>query len=140
MEASGIRGIPSENIILSSEFKKEKSDGSLFSLIAELKAGHKVLHIGDNEKSDIENATARGFDTFYVMNPYKMIVSSSIGMLPSYAKTAIDNIKLGLILARNFSDPFALGSTKGKVPIRRPEDFGFSVFGGGAYKVCGMAL
>lgn len=130
MQLAGLDDVTDEQVFLSSELKKSKADGALFR---ELKGRHpkaRILHIGDNQKSDIEQARKNGIDAFHIMRPAEMLEASSIGDLVAEAQTLDDQVILGLLAARLFSDPFSLHATKGKVLFHRAEDFGYAVFGG----------
>jgi HAD superfamily hydrolase (TIGR01549 family) len=56
-----------DRLLVSSEIKKSKYDGTLYDEILKLekvRAGQ-VLHIGDNEQSDIQMASGKGFETYH---------------------------------------------------------------------------
>lgn len=57
-----------DNIFVSSEYKKSKKHGDIYETIKEKYPNKKIIHIGDNYKSDIENAKTTGIDTYYYKN------------------------------------------------------------------------
>lgn len=57
-----------DKIYVSSELKKSKKKGDIYKLIIDDYKDKKIIHIGDNYTSDIENAERYGLDTFYYKN------------------------------------------------------------------------
>ncbi len=57
-----------ERVFVSSEFGVTKAEGSLFPLVLDQLGleGHRILHIGDNRRSDIVNAGKFGLNTAHV--------------------------------------------------------------------------
>lgn len=130
LECCGVVDFPQSNIILSSEEKKYKRDGSLWKIFSELHENRKKLHIGDNEISDIQMAKTYGIDTFYVMSGKQMLESSYLSKLLSKQKRLSDFVHLGLVISRIFNDPFALSKAHGKLSIESAKTFGYVLFGG----------
>jgi predicted HAD superfamily hydrolase len=60
-------GYDSQNLYVGSEYRKTKYKGSLFDLVLEKEEidPKKMLHIGDNPHSDINQAKSRGINAFY---------------------------------------------------------------------------
>lgn len=56
------------DIFVSSELHKSKKKGDMFILLKEKYHGKKIIHIGDNEVSDIQNARLAGIDAYYYKN------------------------------------------------------------------------
>ena len=125
-----ITGISDKNIWLSGVKNKTKASGSLWQEFQVAINGKSVLHIGDNQKSDVEIPKKYGINTYYIMSAKDMMQFSSISNFLSRAINFSDSLHLGLLSSRLFSDPFALHSTKGKVHFKKAEDFGYVVFGG----------
>ena len=57
-----------DDIFVSSEEKKSKKTGDIYGVLKERYANQKIIHVGDNLISDIENANAAGLDTYYYKN------------------------------------------------------------------------
>lgn len=57
-----------DNIFVSSELKKSKKKGDLFEYLKGYYENKRIIHIGDNEISDIKNAEEAGLDTYYYSN------------------------------------------------------------------------
>ena len=128
--------LPEKQVLLSSEFQKSKADGELFALLRATYPDARILHIGDNRKSDIEQARKHEIDAFYLMSSSDMLKASSVGRVVAVAKNWRDDIRLGLSTARLFQNPFVLHDTRGKVPFRDAETFGYAVFGGVMLRFC----
>ncbi len=130
LECCGVVDFPQSNIILSSEEKKYKRDGSLWENFSKLHEDKKKLHIGDNQVSDIQMAKKYGIDTFYVMSGKQMVEFSNLSKLLSEQKNLSDFVHLGLVISRIFNDPFALSKTYGKLSIESAKTLGYILFGG----------
>lgn len=104
-------------IFVSCEYKATKSDGLLFECLKSCYSGKSILHIGDNEKSDVEMAQIHHLDAFGVMNAVAMLCSSSAVHIMDKVRNIDDCILLGHILSDVFNDPFALNDSMGKLYI-----------------------
>ena len=66
-----------EKLFISNEYGKGKHDGGLYDTVREYLGCEKIAHVGDNKKSDVDNAKKHGFQSFlylnsgYVGNPYR---------------------------------------------------------------------
>ena len=71
LEKNGFIGY--EKLYVSCEYDKNKGTGQLFQLVHdELQLqGQKVIHIGDNENSDVQKPQKYGFDSYYYPNVNK---------------------------------------------------------------------
>lgn len=116
------------NILVSSEIKKTKSDGTLYDYYIKYAGKGSKLHIGSSQNSDIKAAAQLGIDTFYIMSAHEMLIKSSANNIISYAADINDYVMLGLFAARAFNDPFALSDTKGKLRIENMYDLGYYCF------------
>lgn len=130
MDKIGLGSFPEQQLILSTEERKSKMNGDIWSFKGDECKGKTHLHIGDNEIADINVPQKYGIDTFYVMSGKSMVANSSISMLLSEVITLNDSISLGMVIARMMNNPFALNKTKGKIYMDNPYDFGYALFGG----------
>lgn len=64
-----------EELFISCEYKKSKANGELFEVVKKQYPGKRIVHVGDNEHSDIVKAKEAGFDTFHYPNVNKMSTS-----------------------------------------------------------------
>ena len=106
-----------DKLLISCEQKASKSKGTLYEKIKELYPGKAILHIGDNEADDIDNARRHGLDAYWIMNPLAMVCASSAAYIVDEVETLDDALLLGGILASALENPFALNPTKGKINI-----------------------
>ena len=104
-------------LLVSSEFEKTKETGELYDVLLEKNPGKGVLHIGDNELTDIERAKEKGIDTFYVKKGYDILAESACAYIFDLIQTEDDKFLLGNIVSELFNDPFSLCETKGKLNI-----------------------
>jgi HAD superfamily hydrolase (TIGR01549 family) len=118
-ELLSYNGIPSEGvrIIVSNEHQATKESGEIFDILK--RQYDDILHIGDNQKADIENAWEAGIDAYYVMSPADMLLNSPLYPLMSKVKTIEDSLTLGCFVSRVLNSPFALCKGNGKVTIAR---------------------
>lgn len=67
LEKNGYTGL--SELYVSCEYGKSKSDGTLYSLVKEkFSESAKIVHVGDNEHSDVKMGKQCGFDTRYYPN------------------------------------------------------------------------
>ena len=57
-----------DEIFVSSELNKSKKTGDIYSIISNKYKDKKIIHVGDNFISDVENARKSGIDSFYYKN------------------------------------------------------------------------
>jgi FMN phosphatase YigB (HAD superfamily) len=130
LDKCGVKVPDDEHIWISCEKKCDKVLGSIWKEYSELVGKDiKCLHIGDNKTGDVENPAKYGIDSYYVMSAKDMLMNSSISELASHVNTVSDSICLGLVIAKLFNSPFALGSTNGKVSYDDSEIYGYCVYG-----------
>lgn len=67
LKKHGFEGL--DRIYVSCEYGKSKASGGLYELVRqELPKGNSVIHVGDNQISDVKNAKAHGFASYYYPN------------------------------------------------------------------------
>lgn len=119
-------------IYLSADIGKRKDTRMLFPHILEVEGiGPKqLLHIGDNEHSDLQVAGDLGICTFHVMRPMELFRRTGLGKtgFPGQASqlSLFARISLGLMLARVYDDPFPRSSSPVNGDLRT---FGYWYFG-----------
>lgn len=112
-----ICGISCEcELIISCEYNSSKESGQLYQVLKEKAQGKSILHIGDNYKSDIENAREKGICAYWLMNGYDLVASSSLAYILNPISIG-DRILLGTFIADLFHDPFVLNKNSGKMQI-----------------------
>lgn len=90
-----------ERLFVSNEYGKGKHDGRLYDTVREYLACEKIAHVGDNKKSDIDNAKKHGFTPFLYPNsslmgsPYRSDCMSRI-IGSAYAGVVNNRLHCGL--------------------------------------------
>lgn len=123
----GIQGYA--GLFVSCDVKRSKQDGSLFQWYLANAGPGKKLHIGDNRRADIQQAQACGIETFQVYSAYEMLSASALQGMLAGAETLKKRCILGLVAARAFNDPFVLGPSRGRLPIRDASVIGHAFIG-----------
>lgn len=127
LDKCGITGY--EELYLSCEMNLRKDDGSFWKEYSHKYDVAKWLHIGDNEKSDMQISGDYKVRGCHVLSSADLYECAHLrDMYPLYA---IDNpatsIAAGLSMKRLFENPFALNQDKMSLVIRREEDLGYAV-------------
>lgn len=87
-----------EELYVSNEYNLSKADGSLYDYLNNIYSGKKIIHIGDNYVSDIENCEKRGWHTFYYPS------CKSIGHVFSTAtESPVGDIYSGIVVNKFFN-------------------------------------
>lgn len=110
-----------DKVLVSCEYGTSKTQG----LFRVLKCGYrteKILHIGDDEFSDIEKASADGMDTYRVFSGEDLFDAlGGLGMEGNIASAA-DRLKAGMFISRMFNSPFWFEDEGGVLSV--PDAFG----------------
>lgn len=121
--------VSKENMYISSEYKKMKSNGSIWEQVRKDYPETRILHIGDDLQGDVKAPRQFGIDSIHIMSPFTMIEKSSIGSIVGDIITPADSIAMGLIANKIVNSPFKLGKTKGRVSFDNNEDLGYCLLG-----------
>ncbi len=129
----GINGY--EDILVSCEYGVAKNQG-LFDKLKELAGGAgngadlpRVLHIGDDEYADIECGERSGGDNFRILSCRELFYL--VGGLGIEEKMDVlaDRVKLGLVLAKLFSDPFCFEKNEKRLCANSAFEMGYELIG-----------
>lgn len=112
-------------ILVSSEYRKSKEDGSLYSMYKDMIGDKKCLHLGDNYEVDILNANKYKIDGYHVKSGYSLAMESGLYSIVKNSFSLDNGIILGLLAAKLFSSPFALSKSKGRIEIKNGYIFGY---------------
>ncbi len=93
-----------DTVYLSSERRARKDRGDLWDLVKRHEPAARLLHVGDNEQSDIQQTARAGIRHFHVFAPATLFAMH--GLLPDGAPTLGDDILLGPIAAELFNQPY----------------------------------
>ncbi|GEM_PF-503362 len=130
LKKNGIEGY--EEIFLSSSMGVRKDNAGMWLKLLELYPGLSILHIGDNEHSDVQIPCDMGVSTYHVMTSKNMFMNSETGRaFPAHAlsRNIADSALLGLSLDYLFNNPFALHDCKGDYIFSDKFSFGYAVLG-----------
>lgn len=106
-----------------------KADGRLFDVLRERYPAAAILHIGDNVRSDVDEAKRHGLSTYRIPSPAERMLSSRLGPLHVHARTAHDGVLLGLVARHLFADPFIRLMPDGRIEVDNLRRFGYLFFG-----------
>lgn len=115
--------IPCTKIFLSCEQGCSKGNG-LFEVVKKEYAGKRILHIGDNEKADVEDAERDGIEAFFLPSTARMLADSRESELLGFQQTLADRLEVGRFARRVFENPFLFAETDGRPRITSPEELG----------------
>ncbi len=108
-----------DEVIVSSEWNKSKKKGDLFEQLKEAYPGKRIIHIGDDQRADIENANQYGIDSYYYPNVNTIGGRTRIdGMsyIVSRVYSALVNIHLYAEF-KEYSAPYQLGYIYGGIYV-----------------------
>lgn len=116
-----------KDIHISNDINKRKDTKEIWPYIKTKYPSSKIIHIGDNDNSDVNNPKEYKIDTLKVMSSKELLNISSLyaSMIPYIEKrTVSDSLYLGTIMNKKiFNSPFS------NLKINTIEDFGYSFHG-----------
>lgn len=128
-----------DKLLISCETRRRKDTAEIWEHFMRdgLNAQGKLIHLGDNETSDIQIPGDRKFSTYHVMNALNLFTTTPFGKMLverlEPRKSLYAGIFLGVVLAKKFQSPFALNSDMtsrpGKIVLQNFRDFGYWFFG-----------
>lgn len=116
-------------LFISCEIKQSKANGSMWQYLKNKYNDQKVLHIGDNYISDIENAQKAGIDAYEVKSAFELIGISSVNHMRNYVDSFENRLLLGQLSTHMLNDPFAFHETRGQFKVNTMHELGFLSFG-----------
>ncbi len=124
-------GIAVDETYLSSQRRARKDRGDLWPIVSmheqgEAGAAPRLLHVGDNEQSDIQQTTDHGIRHFHVLAPAALFALHGLG--PPGEPTLGDDILLGPVAAQLFNSPY-LDPDDPALVVHEPEQAGALLFG-----------
>ncbi|WP_419729136.1 rhamnan synthesis F family protein [Lichenicola sp.] len=127
-------GALADTVYLSSERRARKDRGDLWQLVADAEPGARtgrLLHVGDNAQSDIQQTADAGIRHFHVLSPAALMDMHGLATPagPDGGRPLGDDILLGPLAARLFNTPY-LEPGPGAAPLLdEPELAGAVLFG-----------
>ena len=134
LEACGITADLYDGIFLSSETGRRKDTAATWNFLAEKKGmAGKMVHIGDNEWSDIQLCSDRGIASYHMMSAVNLFSLTPFGheILTHYGKdmSLYAGILLGTILEKFFHNPYVLHARRGQFRLDTFEALGYFLYG-----------
>jgi len=109
-------------LYISCEYGRGKGNG-IFEIYRTDMGKMRCIHIGDDIFADVIAPRRYGIDSYEIKSAYEMLKMSSMRKALVCSRGINNRIALGLMLAEEFNDPFALYGTSGLVPIKTPDAF-----------------
>ncbi len=127
LEKCGIIGF--NHLLISCEERKLKYLGDMWQHVSQIFKGHRILHIGDNEITDVKMAQKHHINTFKIESAYDLLANSAFRLLCNPIRTLDDSILMGQLAVKFLNDPFILNKNRGSLPINNMFDLGYLSFG-----------
>ncbi|MCX5813459.1 MAG: haloacid dehalogenase [Proteobacteria bacterium] len=127
LEKCGIKDF--DQLLISCEERKLKYLGDMWQQVSQSYKGRRILHIGDNQLTDIEMAQRCHVNTFKIESAYGLVSNPALSCLCKSARTIDDSVLLGQLAAKFLNDPFILNKNRGCLPIDNPFSLGYLSFG-----------
>ena len=130
----GVKGY--DKLMISCETGMRKDTAAVWNFLSEQGLTGNLIHIGDNEMSDVQLAGDRKFDTRHVMSAINLFSQTHFGLtvlnrigrdISPYA-----GMLLGTFLAKEFNSPFKLknpGATNCKYQVKNFHELGYTFYG-----------
>lgn len=112
-------------VFASCEYGVSKMQG-LYSFLKERYPGKKILHIGDDETTDIEKASEYGIETQRIYNGADLYDQLGGFGLDNEIKSYSDRVKVGILIASVFNSPFWFEEASQKVSVKDSFGIGYS--------------
>ena len=124
LEEYGLDGY--DDLIVSCECGTSKTQELFGVLVSDSGVeSERILHIGDDEKADVECAERNGIRTFGIYSAAGLFdVLGGLGMEDTCESLA-DRVKCGLFLARIFNDPFVFEDADSRLAVSSADDIGY---------------
>lgn len=118
------------DLLVSSEIGLRKDNGTMYEYLYKKYDTDSIIHVGDNESSDIHNLVRMGKPSYYIPQGRKLFEISdySLGFDPSISLD--DSLMWGTIINNNlFNSPFALNEEGKTSLIKDLYSYGYSILG-----------
>ncbi len=113
-----------DDVIVSSEYNIGKAFGLYNKLIQ--KAGtHNIIHIGDDIKSDVEDARKYGVNAFHIFSGVGLFDCIGGMGLNENIQSLSDSIRVGMFISVLFNSPFRFENNKRNLKITASEQIGY---------------
>ena len=128
LKDNGITGY--SRIYISCEENARKDDGTLWQKVKDDYNGKSILHVGDNEVSDVQIPGDFGIENYHVMSPKVLLENSNIYKnVRGQVNSEDDRLIMGLFNAKLFNSPFVMNGDRFKLKIKDAYTFGYCFMG-----------
>lgn len=118
------------SIVVSNEINARKDNGRIWQLYKEQYKDSSLIHIGDNEHSDIQEACDVQIPHYHIMSSYNLFeLSGMMDKFDSNKFNIADKVYTGAIVSKLFNSPFVLNDNKGKIELNDLKSLGYVMFG-----------
>lgn len=118
--------ISEEHILVSSECKCSKTDGTIYTKLKSYNENKNILHIGDNKKLDGDIPLQYGIQTYHVPNVWELCNKSTISDINPQVTDLYSSAIWGLQLQKIFNSPY---SNNSRVKISTNQEMGYCIYG-----------
>ena len=113
-----------DDVLVSCEHGTGKAQ-SLYEKLKELYPSSKILHVGDDDYSDIEKSSEHGIDSFKIYSGAEFIDNMGGLGIEDHIKSLTDRVKAGLLVSRLFNNPFQFESEENTLSVNTSYDVGY---------------
>lgn len=118
------------DLFISSATGLRKDNGTMYDFIYEKYKNKKIIHVGDNESSDIHRLVKAGRACYYLAKGERLLEASNYNLNLKTTLNANDSVMLGLITNKSiFNSPFALNNYTTTSVIRDLYSYGYTILG-----------
>lgn len=121
-------GIADAELYISSECQASKHIGTLFQKLREYIPNEDILHIGDNPRSDIENAQREGLSAIHIPSGRAQMSLYGLDQLEGTARNDPEKHMYELFAQKCFQNVFRKGE-HGRILLDDPKEIGYLFFG-----------
>ncbi len=113
-----------DELLVSCEYGTAKTQG-LFNILSGKYRGKKILHIGDDEYSDIEKARCNGIESVRIFRAIDLFDALGGLGIENEIVSVADRVKMGLFLAHIFNSPFWFDGDERRLFVKDAFDIGY---------------
>lgn len=119
-----------DDLVISCEVNARKDNGKLWDYFIRKNTGKEILHIGDNEVSDVQLPGDRGIRAYHILSAKDLFELTNIGLkYKNCSMSPIDSICMGTLLNKYFNNPFEYNNQKFRLEIENSFDLGYAIVG-----------
>ncbi len=122
LERFGLSGY--RQIIVSCEYGISKTQ-NLYEMILGKFKGKTILHIGDDEISDVKKASENGMDTYRLYRGIDLLDAVGSFGIEDCMTTLSDRLKVGLFVSNMFNSPFWFNDDEKRVSVSSAYQIGY---------------